>query len=438
MSEAQTNTALEKFSDEMAYEFINGASNHELKLLTTAVVLANPDFTYTATSLHRTMLERQGEEPVWKFQQSTPKQYCDQSLEPIGAVITNTVIGERGRQVNGYRASPDHRQSKLALTGFLMGWSLRYPDLSLQQVYGPTASNSNVRSPQVRHQIYLALLTGDNGKDISNLYKSLEGAGYKYRISINAQLDAMKDYGILTVASHKTDFDPLLRIDNAEYTHLSRHLNQTLPETQALYAAMQLLGSGQNVSVNELISAAKRIDTRIDEVTLRRKLINAVTVKGYPGLTVVEKGKVPEGQSTIVELSDEDYDVISELCVGIENIKDGYNIDENVALAKTIISNPEQFAALVTKARKFSPARAGHESGREVLEDQLGNIVKGLGDTTVAAARDELYQRHGRRLSARVVREILIDLADNGRVTSESYYKNPHSKVASRIFKPAA
>lgn len=56
----------------------------------------------------------------------------------------------------------------------------------------------------------------------------------------------------------------------------------------------------------------------------------------------------------------------------------------------------------------------------------------------IAAARDVLLQQHDRRISAHMLRTVLIEMVDEGKVASDLHYKNRHSKVASRVFKPIA
>ena len=115
----------EQFSERQFYDFLNGSANHELKLLTGGVILAHPDVAFSAPALRRTLWDRQGDEsPAWKFQASIPGSYCEQSLEPSGAIVKMQIQGEQGKSVTIYQAEPTNRKARLACTGALLGWSL--------------------------------------------------------------------------------------------------------------------------------------------------------------------------------------------------------------------------------------------------------------------------------------------------------------------------
>jgi hypothetical protein len=419
------------FTDRDFYDFLNGAGNHELKLLTGAVILSHSDMIYTGSSLRRTLLERQGEPAVWSFQVSAPVQYCEQSLGPIGAVITTEVPGKRGKNVTGYRANELHREQKLALIGSLLGWSLDYPDISLQNVFGTTASSTRVRAPEVRHQIYMSLLTGDEGGTVSSISQALEGLGYRYRPSINLQLMRMRELGLLEMGS-SIGRNPSVKINYIEYEALSSKLRDTLPETQATYTVIKNMGAGQITSVNEIVSKALEINPTIDAILLRRKLLNGVNVKGFPGLAIVEE---TSQQRSTVTLSPKTAGPITDLCERLEDVKDGA-LTNNAHEAYRIIGNIPDFRRLVAKAKQFSHAVAGRDLGREVLENQLVDVICSVGPSTVATAREELMDRHGREISSHMLRVILNKMADEGRIQQGVLYGKKHSNKTTRIFKP--
>jgi hypothetical protein len=431
MSEAGESAQSNPFTERHFYDFLNGAGNHELKLLTGAVILSHPDMVYTSTSLRRALLERQGEPALWKFQASIPTQYCEQSLEPIGAVVTTKVMGESGKMVTGYQANEEHREQKLALTGSLLGWSLDYPDISLQQVLGTTASNTRVRAPEVRHQIYMSLLTGDDGGNITSIFEALEGLGYRHRASMNIQLTRMRELGLIELDT-SVGQNPMVTIKHTEYEALSSKLEDALPETQAAYAAIRQIGKDQVTSVNDIVSKALEINPEIDAATLRRKLLNGVNIRGFSGLEVVEGS---DHQRSVVKLGTEKAAPITDLCERLEDVKDGA-IAGNVRVARQIIASTPDFRSLVAKARQFSHAVAGSNSGREELENQLAGIVGSTSATTVAAAREALKERHGREISSHMLRSVLNTMADDGRIQQGVIYRNPHSRKSTRVFKP--
>ena len=411
------------------YDFLSGAGNHELKLLTGAVILAHSDIVYTPASLRRTLLDRQGAPTVWKFQASTPAQYCEQSLEPIGAVVTSKVLSERNKIVPGYQACATNRFEKLALAGSLLGWSLDYSDISVQNVLGATASNSSVRSPEVRHQIYRSLLTGSDGIDVSSLYEKLDGLGYKHRPSMNLQLYRMHELGLIKLDSNIGQ-NPSVLITHTEFDALSKKLEDSLPETQAIYAAIRRLGIRCNTTVNNIVTVAIEINPNLDATVVRYKLLNGVNGKGFSGLQLTEN---PSQQRTTVFLNPTITKPVSDLCERLKDVRDGA-VDVNVRAARRIIESKPDFRKLTAKARQFSHAVAGKQ-GHELLEKQLLSIVNRSGETTVSVARDELKNTYAREISSHMLRRILNDKVKEGKLQQDVIYRHSHSTKSTRVYK---
>ena len=136
--------------NQVVHDTLNGAANHEAKIVLGSLILSEPDDARSSATLARTLRELQEGENIVRTRSSTVRSFCEHSLEPIAHTVT-------GSHAEGWRATTDYREEKLALLSLLGHWSLRWPDLSVQQVYGPSISMGKRYSPQTRHTIYRAV-----------------------------------------------------------------------------------------------------------------------------------------------------------------------------------------------------------------------------------------------------------------------------------------
>jgi len=419
----------EGFGEREFFGFINGGANHELKLLTGAILLSNPEVPYSNSALSQELIGRQGEAVVWKVSSGTPAQYCNRSLEPIGAVVKTEVIGKKGKPVIGYQAEPLHREAKLACTGALLGWSLDYPDLSLQQSFGATQSSSMVRTPEIRYRVYTALLANRGGLTISDIFTSLKGEGYPNYESMNTQLTRMQELGLVALRTTYGE-DHAVIIEHTSYDALFGTLEDAMAETQAAYAAIRQVGQGETTSVNEIISKALEVDPAINATLLRSKLLSGLHFGGYPGLAVVGE---PQTQRSAVTLAPKAKKPIRDLHKRLEAVRDGdYS---GIETATDIIGDTESFRTLVAKAKRFSPLVMGKALGHQLLESQLISIVSAPGGVTVRQARNALITQYGRDIAGHTVRAALAAMVRHGKIASDTIAKSPHSKKKTMVFK---
>jgi len=419
--------AAEPFGERQFYDFLNGASNHELKLLTGAVILAYPDIAFSSALLRRALTDGQDDHEVWKIDVSIPRNYCVNSLEPIGAVVKTAIQGEQGTWVTAFEAEPDHREVRLACIGTLLGWSLEYPDMSVQQVFGTTASHSDVRAPEMRYRSYTALLTGNEGGTVKSMFALLEGKGYPNYANMYTQLIRMQELGIIDLRT--TDQNPEIAMNHASYQTLIRGLEGTFPAARAAYAAIEQFGQAQTTTVNEIVTTALTIDPTINPVALRAMLIDRVNKKIYSDLEHVQHNP----RRTAVTFAPAAKKPITELRKRLEATRTGDST--GLQMAEEILEDPEAFRTLVQKARSFSHLVKGKEGGRKLLETQLVNLVTTNKGLSTAELRDALKAQYGREIAERTLRDVLRGLVRSSQIAQDSARK-PHSKRSTAVFKP--
>src|SRR5581483_11550407 len=120
-------------------------------------------------------------------------------------------VQSRKEPVTAYRSSELGEQWGLAFTGVLLDWTLRYPDISLQQLLGVTASSGASRSPETRYRIYQELITHPGG-ELSQAEISHD-IGNGGRDAVNQTLYDLKDLGILEIDSRLSYYNPLFQFE---------------------------------------------------------------------------------------------------------------------------------------------------------------------------------------------------------------------------------
>jgi hypothetical protein len=431
--------------EEAVFAYIDGVGNHELKTLVSALAIEKAGSYVTATAIANEVnslqiaggvedgKQSEGVRPVWAFQTVHAIQYFNRSLAPVGAVVKGRARGASGKEVDAWKADSKFISEQEAMAGFLSRWSLRWQDISTQQTYGVTTSKTNIRSPQVRHRIYEALL-GSGEHSVASIRDAI-GVEYAMDNSLSNQIRALVDVGLIERESKRKDYDPQLKIVDTEYRHVSMKFEDLIAETRATYQAMQKLGTGELLTVNQLIDQAAAIDPTIDTVKLRMLLVHGLDPKSknYPGLELAEANPMSQESLTRVSLSAAAKEPIAELLEGVNDVLKG-NKEQYIKDAKQIISNPDDFRKLVAKASRFSPFRNGHYNGRQKLEAQVQSTVDGLGVATVAEVRQYLIDSYGRKLTNSFVRKILHDLAAKGLIYQTETTQHPHSKQSLNLY----
>lgn len=416
----------------IVFDYINGAGNHELKTVLAGIVAANPDRFFTATTAAHELNRAQGaptQDPVWSMKPAAMIQYFDRSLEPVGSVVSGMTTGASGKQVKAWRSNPENIDLVHAASGLFSSWSLRWPELSVQQAYGATTSKTAVRSPVIRHRIYSALTKTDIDLSEKDVRIAIEGGGYQQENSVSNQLRELADLGIIDLASKRKDYDPEVRINNAEYKHVGIRFEDTIPETRALYTVIAQNGVGRVIRVNALITQAANANPNIDTVKLREQLVRGLhSASGnYPGLEKVTMDGMSEEALSLVKLTPDVKQPIAELVNGVAAIISGEaNADYSQELSE-ILASQSDVRQLVWKAKQNSHVKTGHDEGSDKLRDQLKSIITNSEPITAAEARAILKDQYGRRVTTAFVRTVLNELADKNAATKGTNVQHAHS-----------
>lgn len=157
----------ERLTDEQMGNLLAAFGNNESKAAT--LLLMRPETIYTMYDIHKTFMSSQGENPGWKINWNGPFSYCRNSLAPIGLVARETI--DETLEAYGYVITNYGEKIGKPLAGLLLDFSQKYPDISLADLFGGTASRYSgdedtgnkdehkKRSPLTRYRIYYELTT---------------------------------------------------------------------------------------------------------------------------------------------------------------------------------------------------------------------------------------------------------------------------------------
>lgn len=416
----------ETIPEEVIFRYLDGVGNHEVKNLLAGLILSEPEREFTNRVAQSEMNDRQGSKPEWALGPTRPQEYFTHSMEPIGAVVRGQTIGPSGKLVDAWRASDEHPDVKLALSGFISDWSLRWPNVSVQRLFGATNSRGGVRSPQVRTEMYQAMLATDQAVDYETLWNAMGQGIYKHYTALHVQVKRMADAGILTASSKRSNYNPLLNITNVEIPKSGR--TASIPESRAFYSALSQLEVGSSIRAYELVDKAKAIDESIDAQKLRNLLIHSINTKNsraYPGVQLAQ----PEGNKgmlAVIEFADGMREPVAELIAGISRIQQGFDIDIYSQRAREILGNPEEFRVLIAKAREFS---ANHVAQRDRVEadERLTSVVSRLGAASLIDVRKAMREEYGQETGRDGVARRLRDLVKSGQLIADEV-SAPHMK----------
>ena len=426
----EQSTSYEPLSEEDFIKLLNGTGNHEIKLLTTAILASSHDEWFSRTKLHTELMRIQGVPVAWEINRLTPSNYCDHSLGPIGAVVIDEIQGKRGL-IHSFKASEFGRTYGLALAGTLLEWSLENPQLSLQTVLGSTASRGQVRSPEVRYMILSELATNPN-EEISfvDVKKELGLSSYSYN-NIANHLREMANQGLIDQKSNLDEYNPIFTIEKPSYQHWYRELPDTSITTRAIYTGLQeLFKSGTaEASLYEIVEACSGAMPEVDIQQIYYKLVKtaAKNSTSLPAIRLTDRNGAPVKKTT-VRLNDETAPVILDLLERFEELKEGKALNRLGDKALTILANPTKCYILFDKAKQTSVRYAASQETREDTYQRIINVVRELGHISSAEIRVELKNR-GHNMNLLSVRAAAGELATEGRlIATQARRKSTHLK----------
>ena len=422
--------AREPLREIQLYDLLNGVGNHDAKLLTAAIILSDPNSAFTPQRLVNIFKEKQGEDIHWAPNSSIPLSYCERSLSPIGAVTKVAVEGYRHKPSIAFIASEFGTQFGLAFSGAILDWSLKYPDIPLQRVFGSTVSSGDTRSPKTRYLIYSEILTNPNPEaSYVDFAKSLSSYDVDEGL-LGHQLRDMEQLGILTIRSKLREYNPAIRIVAPDYKPYHHTVDDLRPDYRLLVVAIDKLhAAGQaDTDLNTLLAKCLELDPNANPIDLRRNFETS-SHKNSPAQlrAMVEVLDDQEGQLTTISLTIEYETAIAELIERLQGLLSDEDLEAYEKRALEILNNPSEFAQLVAKTVRFSNFINARTEGGINLQGKVKTILKNLGALSVREVQDQLAQS-GDVYDRYTVRLILDGLTRRDEVLAETVSPDPYKK----------
>ena len=412
----------EKLSDEQMDNLLSSIGNSEAKCATLMVMRKGQ--TYKMGDIHRELIVGQGKNIGWRMAYPVPFSYCEWSLAPIGLVAKE--ILDPNLNAFGFVKTDYGAKVGTASAGLFLDFSRRYPDISLEQIFGSTISTSKSktivsesgsidykkRSPGIRLKIFRQLLQEALPvREIDIVGKVGESASL-----IGQQLRTLGKNNVINYESSKYDQS------HSQYKFSSEESNTTPPPyrgythtTQTVYEILSgspdrlwTLDEMANVYIqrNPTDTAKKQISIRNLKLLLSG-ILSDLNKNGY--ITV---GKFHGTRQSVVALSEAQKIMLSDLVRIIDGIKeqDPLIVEEGLRLSRHFLSHPEEVSSLMAKAREKS-SMANRTDLRETRLNIL-SIVGGKSDISPEEIRQLLESQYDKKLKSSRVREIIKGMVD--------------------------
>ncbi len=417
-------------------ELASRAFNHEAKLMVFMALDCQPT-ALTASQLHRAMNEPQQEYPTWVPNSMAAYSYCRQSLVPAGTVSEELVIA-RQIEARAHRLTDYGERLAVPAAGFLLDWSLRYPNVSLQDLLGNTNSSGKFRAGETRSRVLEDAISAPaiGGLSVRAAFADVidpdwESLEYKQeRTRISKAVNALAVAGILCAETVEFDDDrELLIVD----PHMPDNVaNQPRYEVaRALYEVIAVLDAkrtdrdaplaiGYNDAVVLTLNRLSDQGLQVDPMKVRRAIHNAYfSQRFYKGITKADPARFNDGALTRFRVKDDHNDAVEEFLSILKILEDDDERmrREGLGLLQEVKQDPAQRAQIMSKAFAFSPYAQKKSTLATAVE--VETLVAERGQGTLHELTDAYREMVGRPIKSETMRNVLVLLVARGKVVVE-------------------
>lgn len=410
--------------------------NHEAQLVVGMLLADQPAYDFSQNDLHKQVVELQGNRGGWtSFSPKLASNYCHDSLEPAGLAIQTQrpVKGSGHYMVRSYRFAGESASNLVSVQGLLADWSLRYPQISIQQLCGPSKTAAILPS-EYRVGLLAELATSPLGElsvssirglSPNNLYDDEQRTDKVCR-----DLEAM---GILQIDRVEHENDRVLRLKEPVYVdgkarRGGRPLEGLRLETRLLYEFMGQFSVGDTFTrqqaLDYVLGRAKQLDPDLDLAVIKRKC--GLLFGHTETLPELERDAATHTKTRmrITPAHDEAVKEFIELLLGIED-KDQELLTHGRQRAAEIIHNPADVAALMSKAYDFSGK--ARSQGKSSQEEAIKALIAEQGAIDVKTLYFTMRDM-GYALAKETVRNYIYRLEKEGAVIAEPVRQNDQSR----------
>ncbi|HSW37657.1 MAG TPA: hypothetical protein VLG37_04800 [Candidatus Saccharimonadales bacterium] len=377
MPESQTQIALpshettplhEPLSDEQLGNLLAAVGNHEGKAMT--FLLMESHTSYGQAALRRCFIEAQGGEPVFEGAVTLHIRYCKQSFEQADLVTRTNDTGPLE-----FEKTSMGEQVGDAVVGLLLDFSLRWPDVSLREIFGSTQSTGGVRSAATRLKLYRVLANASTGMTKAELSRQ---AGVD-ETSLTLPLDYLSAAGHIAYEAVDNKRAPVFIIASSNLTTLGTRwpVDGSFPAT-----LLELVKLKQARGENYLTT---------DEVREHFKSLGMVGVNDFnaqvhfslkqlvkKGILKREVAPVPVKDFSHLKVGPAQRGMFREIVEILEGLQtlDSSVLERGRQLAANIKNDPEAVKALLLKC--YSNSRYVNPVAKQDIQSSLAALFERL------------------------------------------------------------
>lgn len=414
----------ERLSDETMGNLISAVGNHEVKAITLG--LMQPAVVYGMQDLHRMILQAQSKDKEWKMGLSVPYQYCRDSLAPIGLVAKEVINSDLS--TFGYMKTEYGNSMGDSLAGLMLDFSLRYPEFSVQELFGKTGSSADLkevegidfknRSPITRVKIFWELLTSNLPVRREDIAKNIGEQDNK----IGTHLQTLSKDGIIlyesanpwdifshfkfseTAPQEEPKPFAMSRGSLPTYTQFALNLIRSNPDKE---------WTSDEVGDRYFESTGDRT-SREHAAHLATSVLSYLAKEGY----INRRGFSSRNHSE-VNLTEEQKNMLFDLVFMLDNFQsqDPDILNFGKRRLKEVLSGQALTSQLILKAKEHSSG--AHKIPLSESAEQVYQIIS----TGPASTRDEIYEalkNQGRKVSPKSVVRFLNSLVLEGKVIKKT------------------
>lgn len=407
-------------------DLLSAMGNHEAKI-GTLLALGLDGNMHSAYSMNTLVNGLQSRDGGWRVSGRGAFGYCLDSLDPIGYVVKGAVETSKGLR-DAYQISSYGKEFGIPLAGLLAGWSLRHPEVSLQQLLGPTQSKGERRAPETRVRVLAELITwgGNEPIAIADMIDmdpaDWQLPAYHTELSnIDTAARALARAGIVKIQSISDDnVREFEVVDPLPPNYKSRSDTRGI-----LYKfAAQRFAEGMPVfnfedAFDYVKSELKAAGVEMDDASIRRKLDKDLGGEGsITGVDILSTFN--RGRHTRIVLNDQ-YRLAVEELIDIVNAVEDLDLEVlelGNAVAFDIVTNPELMSQLMGKAKEFSVS-----ANKRPLSETKAIVMSIISESEENLGREEitrlLEERSDRVVSSATIGVVLRALVKEGKLSTK-------------------
>ncbi len=354
---------------------VDAIGNHAAKMATLLMLAREPDTPFSQARLAGTFNSVQGSEPGWILSHGSrriPFNYCLRSMVPLLADETRVPAKRGSGTVEAVRINQQGLSLGVPLSGAMLGWELTYPHTSAVRILGQTSSSSDKRMPSLRLKVFEHLLRAKKPVSTTELQKAAgEGSGRRFM----SVVPNLRDAGILDVSEAYDPAQRTVHLSEPDFKQLAAAGVKARPETHALYAVVKELVDNNKTTMTgqELLAEVTRRYPAHDHANIWHRLSGTGRGRSMHFIEVEPFNGAP-GQLTNITIGPAYVDAIRSLVESVRRLEDKEQFRTDMAeQAHEIIEAPEQVAALMAKAHRFSIFSNSHTDS-EWREHVLAHI----------------------------------------------------------------